>query len=108
MGATDVLVVLGKFSGRAVGLRSVGPVVLQDVCDLLERDQPGLVGEAAGGIETAGGITFAEVQQAQADAVRLFRMGAALELLTYQLPTSGPTSFAQRVRRVGDHCCCAR
>ena len=42
---------------------------------MFEPIKPGLVGEATGAIEAAGGIVFAEVQQTQADAVRLFRMG---------------------------------
>ena len=47
---------------------------------MFEAHQPGLVGKTTGAIEPAGGVAFAEVQQAQTDAVRLFRMGAALEL----------------------------
>ena len=47
---------------------------------MFEAHQPGLVGKTTGAIEPAGGVAFAEVQQAQTDAVRLFRVGAALEL----------------------------
>ena len=47
---------------------------------MLEAHQPGLVGETTGAIEAAGGVAFAEGQQAQTDAVRLFRVGPALEL----------------------------
>ena len=78
---------------------------------MFEAHQPGLVGETTGAIEAAGGVAFAEGQQAQTDAVRLFRVGAALELPAHpraHVPTSGPISLAQRSRRSGDHWCCAR
>ena len=56
------------------------PIILQDVSDVLEAHQPGLVGETTGAIEAGGRIAFAEGQQTQTDAVGLFRVGPALEL----------------------------
>ena len=47
---------------------------------MFEAHQPGLVGKTTGAIEAAGGVAFAEGQQTQTDALRLFRVGAALEL----------------------------
>ena len=47
---------------------------------MFEAHQSGLVGETTGAIEAAGGVAFAEVQQAQADAVGLFRVGPARKL----------------------------
>ena len=48
---------------------------------MFEAHQPGLVGKTTGAIEPAGGVSvFAEGQQTQTDALRLFRVGAALKL----------------------------
>ena len=47
---------------------------------MFEAYQSGLVGETTGAIKPAGGVAFAEGQQTQTDAVRLFRVGAALKL----------------------------
>ena len=47
---------------------------------MFEAHQSGLVGKTTGAIEAAGGVAFAAGQQTQTDALRLFRVGAALEL----------------------------
>ena len=47
---------------------------------MFEAHQSGLVGKTTGAIEPAGGVAFAEGQQAQTDAVGLFRVGAARKL----------------------------
>ena len=84
MRPAHVLVVLGQ-RGRGRGVRVGGvrqPVLvgLQQVSDLFEAHEAGLVGAPAGGIEALVRVAFAELQQSQAGAVGLLGVGAALEL----------------------------
>ena len=69
---------------------------------MLEAHQPGLVGKTTGAIEAAGGVAFAEGQQAQTDAVRLLRVGTALELPAHPtcpppVPSPWPSTSGARV-----------
>ena len=49
--------------------------------DLFEAHEAGLVGDAAGGVEAAVGVAFAELEQPQAGAVGLLGVGPAFELV---------------------------
>ena len=53
------------------------------MCDLFEAHQAGLVGDAAGGVEAAVGVAFAELEQSQAGAVGLLGVGPAFELVAH-------------------------
>ena len=75
--------VLGQRGGRFGGVGQGVLVCFQEVFDLFEARQPGLVGALTGGVEAGGGVVFAELQQAQADAIGLLRVGAAFELLAH-------------------------
>ena len=84
MRPAHVLVVLGQRRGgcslRVGGIGQPVLVRLQQVFDLFEAHEAGLVGNAAGGIEAAVGVAFAELQQSQAGAVGLLGVVAAFEL----------------------------
>ena len=77
----DILVVLGQRGGRFGGVGESVLVTRQEVFDLFEAQEVVLVGYPTGGIEAAGGIAFAELQQSQADAIGLLGVGAARQLL---------------------------
>ena len=60
----DILVVLGQ-RGGGFGVGGIDESVLvrcEEVFDLFEAHEAGLIGESAGGIETVG-VAFAEAEQ---------------------------------------------